>query len=860
VKRFYRALLHLYPVGFRAEYGDEMVAAFAQRECEHTGPFAPLILMASAVADVVPNALGAHLDILRQDVRYTLRGLRRAPGFAITAILVVALGVGANTAAFSLADFVLLRPLPYPEPERLVKIWEATPGYGQMEFSPANYRDVKAVTTSTYTGMGAYWAGAVNLVGDGEPRRLQTARVTPELLPLVGVGAFIGRVITRADSAGEPTVVISYGLWQSQFARSPAVLGRTVRLDGTPHTIIGVMPPDFNFPNRGIDTWTPLLLSGDDFDDRNDNYLEAVARLAPGRTVDGAQAELDRVFTQLEAQYPKENENTRGALWRVQDGLSERARLLVLALCGASLCILLLACANLASLLLARGLHRARELAVRTALGAGRERLMRQLITESIGLAVIGGLLGVGLAAAGVPLLSQLVPATLPIGDHPTVDLRVLAFAAALIAITGLVFGIAPAMRAGHVGSDALRDGARAGGGRRQRIRSALVILEVTGSIVLLVSSGLLMRAIWKIQEVPSGFRTEGVTALRTALPLPKYESVAMRERFYGRVLDDVRALPGVASAAYATGLPMDMRGGIWPVQMAGGEVLRDEANSVSLRFVTPGYFTTLGIALRAGRDVTAGDTQDRPYVAVVSESFALRHWPGQDPIGKRFGIAFSERTIVGVVTDVKVRGLERESEPQVYLASGQVEDASIIGYTPKELVVRSTLAPDQWMPTVRRIIASADPEQPISNIRTLADVVAGDTAARRVQLRLLTMLSLIALLIAGVGIHGLLSFAVSTRTQEIGIRRALGAQAGSIVGMVMREGLTLAIAGTVIGIGVALAVGRTMSALLFGVPAGDPVTIAGAVGLCLLTTVVGCLRPAVRAARVDPMAALRES
>jgi predicted permease len=859
VKRFYRSLLRLYPAGFRAEYGDDLAAVFAEQEREHTGPLAPVILMVKALTDVLPNAMAAHVDILRQDVRYALRGMRRAPGFAITAVLVVALGVGANTAAFSLADFVLLRPIPYPDPERLVKIWEATPGYGQMEFSPVNYRDVKAMTTS-FTGMGAYNGSAVNLVGDGEPRRLQTARVTPDLLPLVGVGALLGRVITPADSLGDPTVVLSYDLWQTQFGRSPAVLGQTVRLNGVPHTIIGVMPPDFRFPNRGIDAWTPFLLGPDDFQDRNDNYIELVARLAPGKTLEMADAELEGVMKQLELQYPKENKDTRAAIWRVQDELSERSKLLVLALCGAALCILLLACANLASLLLARGLHRARELAVRTALGAGRERLVRQLITESIGLAAIGGMVGVGLAVAGLPLLSQLVPASLPIGDHPTVDLRVLGFAAALIAVTGLVFGIAPAMHAARRDSlDALRDGTRTGGGRRQRVRSALVVLEVTGSIVLLVSSGLLMRAIWKIQSVEPGFRADGIMVLRTALPLPKYEMVAARERFYGRVLDEVRAIPGIASAAYVTGLPMDMRGGIWPVQMVGGEVVRDEANSVSLRFATPGFFATLGIPLRLGRDIGAGDTQNAPYVAVVSESFAERHWPGQNPIGKRFGIAFAERTVVGVVKDVKVRGLERTSEPQVYLPSGQVADGSIIGYLPKDLVIRSTLPAEQWMPAVRRIIAAADPEQPISNIRSLADIVAGDTAARRVQLRLLGMLSAIALVIAGVGMHGLLSFAVSTRTQELGIRRALGAQAGSIVGMVMREGLTLTLVGTAIGIAVALTVGRGMSALLFGVPAGDPVTIAAAAGLCLLTALLGSLRPAVRAARVDPMAALRD-
>lgn len=856
---FYRALLRLYPTGFRAEYGHELCAIFAERVRESSGPLAPLTLIVAAITDVVPNSLAVHLDILRQDLRYAARALRRAPGFAITAILVVALGVGANTAAFSLADFVLLRPLPFPESDRLVKLWQRTPGFNQVEVSPANYRDWKAMATS-FSGMGAYARRAVNLVGEGDPRRLQAARVTPELLPLIGVPAFLGRVITPANSAARATVVLSHQLWQSHYGGDRNVIGRTVRLDGMPHTVIGVMPPTFHFPSREIELWAPLLLTGDDFVDRNDNYLEVVARLAPGATLEGALAELGTIAVRLERQYPKENREMGATMHRLRDQLPARSRLLVLALCGASLCILLLACANLASLLLTRGASRTRELAVRTALGAGRERLVRQLITESLTLAVIGGLVGIAVAVAAVPLLAQLVPSALPIGEAPAVDLRVLAFAAVLIGMTGLGFGIAPASQAGKSGGlEALREGGRTGGGRRQRMRSALVVVEITGSIVLLVSSGLLMRTVWRIQAVETGFRAEGVMTLRTALPLPKYSATADRERFYGRVLEEVRALAGVESAAYATGLPMAMTGGIWPVEIGGSNLLRDQSNAASLRYVTPGYFSTLGIPLRRGRDIRESDTGDSPYVAVVSESFAQRHWPDQDPIGRRFGFVFNERTVVGVVGDVRVRGLERTSEPQVYLPSGQVPDNSIIGYIPQDLVIRSSLPAERWLPAVRRIIASADREQPISNIRPLSEIVAADTAPRRVQLRLLAILSAVALLIAGVGIHGLLSFAVSQRTQELGVRRALGAQAGAIVGMVLREGLRLALAGALIGVAVALLVGRGMSALLFGVAPSDPQTILAAVALCLLTAVIGCLRPALRAARIDPMAALRE-
>ncbi|MFP5245767.1 MAG: ABC transporter permease, partial [Thermoanaerobaculia bacterium] len=800
----------------------------------------------AAIADVVPNAIAAHFDVLRQDLTYAARTFRRLPGFTLTAIAVVALGVGANTAAFSLVDYVLLRPLPFPDAERIVKLWQSSDAYSYNEASPADYRDWKAMSR-TLRGMGAYTNRGVNLVGQGTPLRLQSARVTPDLLPLVGVPAQVGSVITPANSgAGTATVVLSHTLWRDHFGGDPAVIGRTVRLDGAVHTIVGVMPRDFLFPNRKVDLWTPLLFAPQDYEDRNDYYLEVLGRLAPGVTLEKAQAELKTIAARLEAQYPDTNRDSGVLVQRLRDQVGRSSRVLVLALSGAALCILLLACANLATLLLARGAARSRELAIRTALGAGRDRLVRQLITESLLLALFGGIAGIFLARAGLPLLAALVPPSLPIHETPTIDLRILGYAAVLIGLTGLAFGVLPALR-------------QAQSTAKQRVRSALVVVEITGSIVLLISCGLLMRAILRIHAIDAGFRVEHATTMRTALPLPKYATVAARERFYRRVLHDIRALPGIESAGYVTGLPMEMTGGIWPVVSGGTNSQRTQDNSASLRFVTPGYFAAMGIPLRAGRDIAEGDTFDRPHVAVVSESFARRQWPGQEPLGRSFGFALSERTVVGVVGDVRTRGLERSSEPQVYLSSAQVEDNSIVGYVPQILVVRTKLPLEQWLPAARRIISAADPEQPVSHVRPLSEIVQGDTAPRRVQLRLLAILSVIALLIGGVGIHGLLSFAVSQRTRELGIRRALGAQAASIVTMVMKEGLRLAIIGTITGVLVALFVGRSMSALLFGVPPDDPQTIAIAVALCLLTAIVGCARPAWRASRVDPMTALRE-
>jgi predicted permease len=859
--RFYHSLLRLYPAPFRAEYREELCHAFAERAGELSGPFARVMIVLAALADVVPNAIAAHWDVLRQDLGYAARSLWRTPGFALTAVLVVALGVGANTAVFSLADFVFVRPLPYADADRLVKLWQSSAGEGTNEVSPANYRDWKSAA-STFSGMGAYWRRAANLVGAAaEPRRLETVRATPELLPLLGVAPLIGRVFTAEDVEKRQSVLLSYGLWKSHFGGDPEVIGRSVRLDGVPHTVIGVMPASFQFPSRSVEAWTSLVLREDDFADRTNTYLEVVARLRPGVSAERARRELAAVSARLERQYPKENKEIRAAVLGLRDELPERARLLVLALCGATLCILLLACANLASLFLARGAYRSRELAVRAALGAGRERLVRQLATESVGLAFAGGILGVAAAAAGQPLLARLVPSTLPVADHASLNPRLLALAAAFVLLTGLAFGLAPAVRAGRSSAlDALRGGSRTAGGRTQRLRAALVVVEVAASVVLLVTSGLLIRAVWRLQTTDPGFVADNVLTLQTALPLPKYDATARRAQFYDRVLREVRALPGVRDAAYATGLPMSMRGGIWPVSLKGEEVIATRANSVSLRYVTPRFFATLGIPVRRGRDVAATDTREQPFAAVVSESFIRRHWPDQNPIGKRFNLAASERTVVGVVGDVRVRGLERPSEPQVYLPYQQVPDGDITGYIPKDLVVRTaaSLSAGTLLPRIRAIVKSADPEQPISQVRGMSEIVAEETAPRMTQLRLLGALSAIALLIAGLGIHGLLTFAVSKRSQELGVRRALGAQAGGIIGLVLREGLVLALSGIAIGIAVAYAAARGMGALLFGVRPEDPLTIAAAAALCLATAVVGCLRPAIRAASVDPLSALR--
>jgi len=852
---FYRALLRLYPSGFRAEYGDELCRVHAERVRALDGPLAFPARATIALADVVPNALAAHFEILAQDVTFSLRALARTPAFALTAILVVALGVGANTAVFSLADDVFVRALPFRDPARLVKLWEHTPGEGRNEVSPANYRDWRALSPS-FSDAAATTARSANLVSGAEPREIQVALATPNLFGLLGVAAARGRTFAADES---DAIILSDGLWRSHFGGDPRVLGATVRLNDKPYTVAGVMPPSFRYPDPAIEAWTPLVFHEDSFQDRTNTYLQVVARLRPGVRLARARRDMDLVSARLARTYPDNRQLTAWVIG-LRDEIPRQSRLLVLALCGAALCILLLACANLASLFLARGMHRQQELAVRAALGAGRERLVRQLVTESFGVALAGGMAGVVAAAAGLPLLSRLVPPGLPLAAPPSIDWRVLLFAAGVVLATGFGCGLLPALRSSQSPLAALGGGMRSTRAGTQRLRAGLIVIEVAASVVLLVTSGLLIRTIWRLQAVDPGFAPAPVLAVRTALVTDRYLRVAERAQFYERVLGQVRALPGVVSAAYIGGLPMLRRGGIWPATVAGELPVRGPANDVAMRFVTPHYFATLGIPLRRGRDVDATDTRGRLPVAVVSESFARRHWPGHDALGRRFQLAGEDREIVGIVGDVRMRGLEQSCEPQVYLPAGQVGDSSIVGYVPRDLVVRvaGRLDVAGLTAAIRTIVRAADPAQPISHVERLEDVVHDETAPRRTQLWLLGALAAIALAIAGLGVHGLLAFTVAMRERELGIRRALGAGLADVTGLVLREGCMLAASGIGIGLACGFAAARGMGALLVGVPPWDPVTLAGAAAVCFATALLGCALPAMRAARVDPMTALR--
>ena len=871
---FYRALLRLYPKSFRAEYGAEMMKDFT-RQWREASVSARGLLLIHAFVDTAANAMRVHGDITKQDLRYAIRSLRRTPGFTLTAILVAALGIGATTATFSVADHVLLRPLPFPDADRVVRVWEdhSALGYPRMEPSPPNLLDWQRMAT-VFERLEPFTGGSASLVGQGDPEQISGASVGGGVFQILRRPAALGRVLTESDvnaAEGERPIVISDRLWRTRFGASPDVLGQTISLDERAYVIVGVMPPDFYFPSRNRDFWRTLRLGITESDsDRGNNYLAVIGRLKDGVSLEDARAEMGVIGAQLAQAYPKalEGKGVTLAPWREQ--ITGQPLVLLLGLVGASICVLLIACTNLANLLMSRALARRAEFAVRAAIGASLDRLVRQMLTESFVLAAGGGVLGILLAVVTAPLLVRLVPTSLPIAEVPPTDLRMLAGTLLLTIGVGMAFGLLPALRVCRkTDGSALKDGARGGTSRgTERLRSSLVVAEIVASVVLIVTVGLLTQALLNVQRVDPGFKADNVLTVRTTLPRIKYAKAAQREQFYQRVLNDVTALPGVQSAAYISFLPMVMGGGVWPVLSTvpdPGSPQRfmppdpKHERRASLRFVTPGFFSTMRTPILRGRDVSADDTPQTTPVAVVSESLVRQYFPDRDPLGQQFAFAFKVRTVVGVVGDIRVRGLEAEtSEPQVYLPGGQFTDGDPLFYAPQDLAIRAAVPVTTLVPAVRAIIAAADPLLPIINVRTLEDIVSLETASRVVQLRVLGAFAAVAFLLAAIGIHGLLAFTVHARSREIGVRIALGAKARDIIGMVIRRSAVLAVLGVVIGAALAYAAGRSMQALLFGVDPANLMVFAAAIGLALLMTIAGSLLPAWRAVRVDPIAATR--
>ena len=859
--RLYRLLLRVYPASFRSEYGEEMCRLFAERRTRGDA------VWREAIADACITAPRVHLDILRQDIRYARRSLLRSPWFTITAILVTALGIGATTAVFSVASRVLFPTLPYEDAERIVRVWEKTPGYRQMEPSPANYRDWREMATA-FEAMGAHSAIPVTM-RRAEPERVAAVEVTADVFRVLGARPARGRAFTDDEfqPGSRATVVISHDFWTRTFAADPNAIGTPLRLDSTvfplehdTFEIVGVMPRGFYFPDRETEIWMPARFPAAVFQDRDNNFLAVIARLKPDVSLEEARTHMDAIMANLERAYPKENAGSRATVRLIGDQVAWQARVLVRVLGAAAACLLLIACTNLASLLLTRFVSRRREVAVRTALGAGRERLVRQLLTESVLLSAAGGAAGLLLAAMGIPLLIRLIPMTLPVPDATAFEPRVMIFALATTILTGLLFGVLPSWRACRgAATDALRE--RQNSVRhREPLRAVLVMSQVAVSIVLIVCAGLLTRALLRVQTLDSGLVADRVLTLRTTLPPSRYATTAAKAQFYDRVRADVKALPGVEAAAYTSGVPMVMRGGVWPVglpelEARGGD---PEEHRAILRYVTPEYFRVLGIPIRQGRDIAESDAADTRFVAVVSESFATRYWPNGDALGRTFTFAFFERTIVGIVGDVRVRGLEQFTEPQVYLSYRQVPDGGLPFYAPKDLLVKTSGEPLASAAAVRSVVARMDPALPITDLRSMTEVVSLETSARETQIAVLALFATAAVLLAAAGIHGLLAFAVSQRTQEIGVRMALGATPGAVLRLILRESVVLATFGSVAGLALAYYSGRAFESMLAGVRPGDIPTFVTATTVIAVVTLSGSAIPALRALSIDPASALR--
>jgi predicted permease len=873
--RLHRWLLALYPKSFRNEYAAEMQRIFRRRLREAAGPLPAAGIWIEEAADILPNALRAHFDILRQDLRYSWRSLRRTPSFFAAAVIVTALGIGATTAAFTLTDHILLRPLPYPDAGRLVKIWESNPNRnpglrglgGTNDVAPANFLDWKMLSTS-FEEMGAYAFVSSNLVGRGDAERLSGVDIVPAALRAVGVQPAEGRLLDDAEDAeGAPcTLLISHEFKRRKFGDDARVVGEKLVLDEEPCTIAGVMPQGFVFPTRDIRFWRAARFSANTYGQRNNNYLRVVARLKPAVSVAQASADLARISAQLEKQYPAENKSVSTAVVTLRDEISQGTRTMIYAVAAASGCLLLIACTNVASLFLARATARSRELAVRTALGAGSERLVRQLLTDTVVIAVAGSALGVLIAVGAVPLAVKLVPTSLPIGEAPAADWRMLLVAAAGSLLTVVTCGVAPAIRATRLASaGALRDGVRSGTSRRtERVRSFLVTAQVAASVALLVCTGLLLRALWRVEAIDPGFRTDNVVTMRVNLAWPTYALNATRVALYRRVLDEVAVVPNVDQVAFVSALPLTLRGGVWPVYYPGqSPIPGKQAQSCLVRTITPRYFDVMGIPLIGGRTFDDRDTLKGELVAMVSQKFADKMWPGQSPIGRRFAMLQIERTIVGVVGEVRIRGIERTNEAQVYLPATQHPDNVWSNYASRDLAVKTTreLSGREMgalTTSLRAIVARADPNVPISDVRPLAEIVQSDFAFRSVQASVLRAFAIVAVVLASVGLHGLLAFMVSARTREIGVRIALGAPRRDILSMVLVRGLKLACIGGAIGLAAGYLTGLSFRSLLAGVEPADAAALAGAITIAVAMTLVGSFWPALRAARTDPITATR--
>jgi putative ABC transport system permease protein len=811
------------------------------------------------------------MNTLLQDIRFGLRMLLKSPSISIVATVALALGIGANTAIFSVVNAVLLRPLPFPEPESLVSIFETNTQRGLQRGSHSypNFLDLRAQNT-TLERVCSYHGADYVMTGRGEPARLQGLVATADLFPLLGVAPALGRTFHPDEDkpSGSRVVILSHALFQKRFNSDPSILNQAITLEGRSFTVVGVMPPGFEFPiqNDPVELWTTIAgdASGDEpvTGMRGAHFLRVIGRLKPGVTSEQAQAELTTIATRLEQQYPDTNTHAGLRLDSALTALVGDVRPTLLIMLGAVACVLLIACANVANLLLARATSRHKEMAIRTALGASRMRVVRQLLTESVLLSLLGGAVGLLLAVWWSDLLVALGKDDIPRAVQVGMDWRVLGFTLGLSLLTGVIFGLAPAFHSSKSELvETLKEGGRgtSEGARRNRVRNVLVVSELAIAVVLLVGAGLLIKSLWRLRNVNSGLQPENILTFNVGLPEIKYNS-ERQGRFFVDLKSRLESMPGVQSAS--TIFPLPLSGDRFSISFDIEErpVPPKDQPSADLFSTGVGYFRVMGIPVIKGRDFDDRDKHGSTPVLIITETFARQHFPNEDPIGKRIrpGIATYEgerstmREIVGVVGDVRNRTLNTEPKAAYYMPQAQLPFSQMVA------VVKTVNDPHSLISGVTKEAAAMDPDIPLFGVKSMEDYLSTSVAAPRFNTTLLSIFAAVALVLTVVGLYGVMSYSVAQRTNEIGIRLALGAQSRDVLMMIVKQGSTLILLGLAIGLLGAFALMRLIASLLFGVTAKDPFTFVAVAALLALVALLACYVPAWRATKVDPMEALR--